>query len=239
MIITTGNIYTQREQSLLISLPKKVRGLCFVFILLIVFINVSGNIATAQEVKVSVVDTLPKATVISTIPAKAVKVHSPRKATILALVLPGAGQIYNHKYWKVPIVYAGFATMIYFIQMNNKLYHDVEDAYHYVSVTMKTVYPPTPPNIFPYPAPPNDYAIRYSEPSLLQGRDAYRHNLELSYILTGVWYILTVVDATVDAHFFDYNINDDLTLRVDPWIPALGMRSPDGISGGLSLNLRF
>ena len=230
MIITTGNIYKQQEQSLPISLQKKVRGLCFVFILLTVFVNVAMNKATAQETKAIVTDTVP---------AEAPTVHSPRKATILAVALPGAGQIYNRKYWKVPIVYAGFATMIYFIQMNNRYYRDFKEAYYYASVTMKTVYPPNPPNLFPYPAPPNDYARKYDESQLKQGREYYRHNLELSYILTGVWYILTIVDATVDAHFFDYNINDDLTLRIDPWIPALGMKTPNGFSGGVNLNLRF
>lgn len=231
MISTTRNNNNQQEQSLPISLFQKVRGLCFVFMLSLVFINFTGNQVHAQDIKPVLIDTIP---------AKPAEVHSPRKATIFALVLPGLGQAYNHKYWKLPIVYIGFGTMIYFIKTNSKYYHELRDAHQYVSVTMTTVYPPTPVNAFPYPPPPNDWAKKgYTEDQLKQVRDYYRRNLEVSYILTGAWYILTVVDAIVDAHFFDYNINDDLTLRVDPWIPTLGMNTPKGISGGINLSLRF
>jgi len=231
VVSTTRYIHNQQEQSLPISLHQKVRGLCFVFMLLAVFANFSGTQANAQDTAVFV----PKI-VTSEVKAQ----HSPRKATILALVLPGAGQVYNHKYWKLPIVYAGFGTMIYFIHMNTTYYNELKDAYQYVAVTMTTVHPPTPPNMFPYPAPPNDWATKgYTADQLKEGRDYYRRNLSVSYILTGVWYILTVVDATVDAHFFDYNINSDLTLRVDPWIPTLGMSTAKGVSGGLNLSLRF
>ena len=230
MIRITRYIYTQKEQSLPISLKQKVRGLCFVFMLLIVSANLAGNKTIAQNTKATVKDT------VSVVPKV---VHSPRKATILAFVLPGAGQVYNHKYWKLPIVYAGFGTMIYFIAKNSRDYNAWKDAYQYVSVTLKTVYPPTPPNLFPYPPPPNDLPLKYDEATLLEGRDYYRRYLEMSYIFTGVWYILTVVDATVDAHFFDYNISNDLTLRVDPWIPTLGMNTTKGISAGINLSLRF
>ena len=231
MISTTRNDINQPEQSLLISLLQKVRGLCFVFMLLVIFINFTGNQVHAQDIKPILTDTIP---------AQPKVIHSPRKAAIFALVLPGLGQAYNHKYWKLPIVYAGFGAMIYFIKTNSNYYKELKDAHYYVSVTLKTTYPPTPVNAFPYPAPPNDWATKgYTEDQLKEGRDYYRRNLEVSYILTGVWYILTVVDAVVDAHFFDYSINDDLTLRVDPWIPTLGMNTPKGISGGINLSLRF
>lgn len=230
MISTAQNIYNQLKQSLQISFLNEVRGLCFVFILLAAFANPGGNKLQAQETTSAVpniTDTIPK------------KIHSPKKATIYALVLPGMGQLYNHKYWKVPIVYAGFATCIYFIVNNNSLYHEFNDAYDYVTVTKKVIYPPTPVNYFPYTDPPNDQAKIYTESQLKEGRDYYRRNLEVSYIFTGVWYILTVVDATVDAHFFDYDITDDLTLNVQPWVPVMDMNIAHGISGGINLNLRF
>lgn len=151
--------------------------------------------------------------------------HSPKKATIYSAVLPGLGQAYNHKYWKMPIVYAGFATTIYFVSFNTGYYKDFRDAYSFKTNSNATG------------DPPNELVNKYTADQLLTGREYYRRNLELSYIATGVWYILNIVDATVDAHFYHYNINDDLSMMVKPWVapPYQGY----GGGSGLSLAFRF
>jgi hypothetical protein len=132
------------------------------------------------------------------------KVHSPNKAAIYSAVLPGLGQAYNKKYWKIPVVYAGFGTMAYFINSNAIEYNKFRNAYDYKTSTN------------PDPSKYNEYVNKYPEASLLQGRDYYRRNRDLSYILTGVWYLLNVVDAAVDAYLFDYDVSEDLTLHIRP-----------------------
>ena len=154
-----------------------------------------------------------------------VKYHSPHKATIYAMVLPGLGQAYNKKYWKIPVVYAGFATLAYFIFNNRNEYVKYRDAYDYVTQG-DTLFPIN-----------NEYVNKYDQEQLLSGRDYYRRNLEFTYILTGLWYIITVLDATVDAHLFDYDISNDLSLRFKPLKHNIPFTTP--ISPSLSLTLRF
>lgn len=130
--------------------------------------------------------------------------HSPKTATWLALI-PGAGQAYNRKYWKMPIVYAGFGITIYFAVTNKNDYHLYRDAYDYKMGTKSDVSQQA-----------IDEAAKYTPDNLITLRDYYRRNMELSWIITAAWYVLQIIDANVDAHFFYYEINDDLTLQVEP-----------------------
>ena len=154
--------------------------------------------------------------------------HDPKKATYLALI-PGAGQAYNHKYWKMPIVYAGFGATIYFAITNGQDYRLYRDAYDYKMGIN--------PNV-------SQHAIEesqlYSEENLITLRDYYRGNMELSWILTAAWYIIQVIDANVDAHFFYYDVGDDLTLRVEPQFNTINeFNLGYGNNIGLTLKLSF
>jgi hypothetical protein len=150
--------------------------------------------------------------------------HSPLKASVMSICLPGLGQVYNKKYWKVPIIYAGLGIMTYFIVTNAHQYSMYKNAYN-ESVNNDTT------------GQYQDLVNKYTTENLLSAREYYRRNLEVSCILTGVWYILNIVDAAVDAHLFTYNISDDLSLKVDPVFTGKVM-SRD-FTSGIRLSLRF
>ena len=129
--------------------------------------------------------------------------HNTTKAMWMSAALPGLGQYYNRKYWKIPIVYSGFATLAYFSIINKQEYVKYRDAYS-AKLALNGESSDDP------------IVEAYSSSQLLSLREYYQSNLELNYILFGAFYILQIVDATVDAHFFDFDIDDNLSLGVDP-----------------------
>lgn len=155
------------------------------------------------------------------------KEHSPKKAAVYSAALPGLGQAYNEKYWKIPIIYAGFGTLAYFINQNNTEYNKFKEAYAFVIAEEEG-------------EPPNEYVERYesNENNLRKLKDYYRRNLELSYILTGALYILNIIDASVDAHFFKFNVDKDLSLKVSPFINP-NIPNPAFASKGISISLNL
>lgn len=147
---------------------------------------------------------------------------------MFAAALPGLGQIYNRKYWKVPFVYAGFGALGYAVTINTKSYNSFISAYQdfndiipetdsYISLLNDLVgldpskYDPV---LFPDDYIPSTQA--WVKTTLRNGVDYYRKYRDLSYIGIAAWYLLTIIDANVDASLFDYDITDDLRASVIP-----------------------
>ena len=150
------------------------------------------------------------------------KAHSPRKATILSAVVPGAGQFYNKKYWKMPIIYGGFGTLTYFLIENTSRYKDYRQALRY--------------RLDDDPSTIDNYPL-YSADGLMQAKNYYRRNVELSYIFGVVLYALNDVDAAVDAHLYDFDIGDDLSLNIQPTVKPMPLYGTSYAGLSLTLNI--
>ena len=146
---------------------------------------------------------------------KPLAVHSQRRATIYSAVLPGLGQIYNRKYWKVPIIYGGFVTLGYFINFNNELYVKYKQAYSDIIDTDPNTNSFKKLNVNPIFFEADK--ISQLTASLKSAKDDSRRNRDLVVISTAVFYVLNIIDASVDANFFNFDIGDDLTIN---WVPG-------------------
>jgi hypothetical protein len=157
-----------------------------------------------------------------------VRKHNPTKATIYSMIVPGLGQAYNKKYWKIPVVYAGFGVLYYFIRSNDKEYKLWRAAYNHALTNSDSL-----------ELPVNDYErlYGYNTDILKSQKNYYRRNRDLSYILASVWYLLNIVDATVDAQMFTWDIDDNLSMKIEPTLtePLFGNKT----GTGLKLTLRF
>lgn len=141
---------------------------------------------------------------------------NPKRALWLALVLPGAGQIYNRKYWKIPIVYGGFVGCIYAMQWNNQMYRDYSQAY----LDIMDDDPNTQSyNQFLHLGNKIDESNIDRYTRLFKSRkDRYRRWRDLSFfVLVGV-YALSVIDAYVDASLSEFDISKNLSMSVAPTI---------------------
>lgn len=136
--------------------------------------------------------------------------HSPKKATLLAVFLPGAGQVYNKKYWKVPLVYVAAGAALYAGIWNNGYYKDFKKEYAFRLANGYNE---------------DSYYNQFQTPTLQTYRDYYRQNRDLSFILLGATYVLQIVDAAVDAHFYDFKITEDLSLNIQPNLYFVGQQA--------------
>jgi hypothetical protein len=194
-------------------------GIIKVFLLLFVTVNLA-QVFGQDTPEYPVRDKKEK-----TEPEAEAKPHSITRAAVYSAVLPGLGQAYNRKYWKIPIIYAGFGVIGYFIYSNTQDFNQYKEAYVYTAngETYET---------------DNPLVGRYNANQLKEGMDFYKRNRDLSYIVGAVWYIANVLEAYVDAHFFDYDISDDLSMKVSPsavTMPAFA-REP---APGIKVTLKF
>lgn len=183
------------------------------------------------QVPVSPADSLP------TLPDKKVWVPNPTTATWLALVIPGGGQIYNRKFWKLPIFYGGFAGCAYALTWNGKMYKDYSQAYrdavnnNWGASSIQDLLPP-------------GYIDRVSKTQLTETlrkrKDTYRRYRDLSiFAFIGV-YLLSVVDAYVDAELSNFDISPDLSMRVEPTVISnQNTKNLSGQSVGVQCSFRF
>lgn len=149
---------------------------------------------------------------------KATEIHSPKKAAIYSAVLPGLGQAYNKKYWKIPLVYIGFGTIGYFIDWNNGNYKTFRLAYYDLTDGDSSTNSFEDLEVFPSLNLENQTDYNNFKTGLKKQTDYYRRNRDLLVLSMLGFYGLQIIDASVDAHFFDFDISEDLTFN---WQPAM------------------
>lgn len=185
------------------------------------------NFLVAQEE-----DTLSVATAADEIIVKKEKDYkpynalAPAKAAFYSAILPGLGQAYNGKYWKIPIAYAGLGAGIYFVIDNDKQLDRYRSAYKRRLAGFND-------DEFSNPIPGGN--PRVSTDGLIRAQKFYRRNKELAILVTAGIYALNIIDANVDAHLQQFNVSEDLSLR-----PAVNFDQFTGKAGyGLGLNFNF
>jgi len=155
-----------------------------------------------------------------TIDIETVDYHSPGLASLYSAVLPGLGQAYNGKHWKIPIVYGAFFTFGFLIYDNNVKYQYFrKNLIAELDNNSETI---------------NDTGR--DEDNLRSNRDKYRRSRDFNMIMLTVTYFLQIADAHVDAHLMEFNVNQDITVSVDPALLPQNNNLAPGFS--LKMNIR-
>ena len=154
-----------------------------------------------------------------------VKKHSPKKAVLLSTCLPGAGQVYNHiailkgkrkAYWKVPLIYAGLSATTYFLIQNQLTQKALKTDY----INRQNGGTPDP------------RWMQFDDDGILTLYNQYLTRRDLSILSVGAVYLIQVIDAGIEAHFVNFDVSEDLSMKITPTI--LGVSSP-----GLKVQFNF
>lgn len=193
--------------------------IAFVAVLIFSALSIRGQVATDTLSSINS-DTLRvlKGKRVVTIDSYAAR-FDPRKAILFAAIFPGSGQVYNKKYWKLPIVYGGFAASIYLVSVFQDIYLTRKNEL-FVLLNDGTSLSPT----------------GFTENQLRRLVDSSKRERDFYSILTGFWYVLQLVDAHVDAHLKEFDVNPQLQVKLEPMIDSNPM---NGNSAGIALVFKF
>lgn len=194
----------------------------FVFLILISFSLLhtvyAQDSATVKPVVISKqLDTTKKTATDTT---KKKTEHSPRKAAIRSAIIPGWGQAYNNKYWKIPIVYGALGTAAGFFIYNRREYIDARDAYR-----NKMDGDPSNDHLMKEKFQP----VSLDAEAVRQYRIAVRQYVDYSVLIFAVLWGLNVVDATVDGHLKAFEVSDDLSMRINPAVNPVTKQASVGL----------
>lgn len=153
------------------------------------------------------------------IKAEPINPLTPSKAAFYSALLPGLGQAYNKKYWKIPIVYAAIGTGVYFYISNDNQLERYRDAYKRRLAGFED----------------DEFFGRVSDDGLIRAQRQFRRNKELSLLVTIGLYALNIIDANVDAHLLQYNVDENLAIK--PHFQFNQMEQSTDL--GLTLNFKF
>lgn len=167
----------------------------------------------------------------------------PKRAVLMALI-PGLGQIYNRKYWKLPIVYGGLMGCIYAVTWNNRNYRDYYQAY--LDIMDDAQYPGRPASEYHQSwqdflsdtADPEEYvSSSYFQELLKNRKDRFRRYRDMSIFITIGVYAISIIDAYVDAQLFDFDISPDLSLHWSPEVTPAMRNNPSMY--GVNCSIKF
>jgi len=202
-----------------------------IFILITLFFCLSHELIAQDTIAVSKTE-------------KRTFIREPMKATMLAVAFPGLGQVYNRKFWKIPFVYAGFGGLVYSVGFNTSKYNEMMKAYQdftdlipetdsYIPLIKGTEPSDYDPVLYPETYNPSNKS--WVEENLLKAVDYYKKYRDLSYIGIAAWYLITVLDANVDASLSNFDVSKNLDLEVTP----LQLPVPGVMGAGLNISLVY
>ena len=165
-----------------------------------IFFVLLSSIETSASAQSSKRDTVKS----DTLKIELIKPHSPNKAALFSTIIPGLGQAYNKKYWKMPIIYTAIGTSLYFGISNQRNFKKYKTAY--------TNRLDDDPNTI------DEFDGRLTDAGLEANIDFHQRNRDLAFIVAGLFYVLNIVDAAVDAHLFNFPKNDNLSFNLQPSI---------------------